>query len=130
MLDNTQKEPFKFRTRSCIEINGDSRGTYSISNQIKFKTSMIRSNDSDAYIHVKETVTVPNTRTTAAPDNRNKNVIFKNCALFINCISDAHDIDVVIPMHNVIEYIYIYIYICIYIYIYIYSKTSGSLWQY
>ena len=104
MLDNTPKE-LEFRTRNCIEINGDSRGTDNISNQIKFKTSMVRSNHSDAYIHVKETVTVPNTGTTAAPDNRNKNVIFKNCALFINCISDAHDIDVVIPTYNVIEHI-------------------------
>ena len=40
------------------------------------------------------------------PNNVNKNVIFKNCATFVNCISrinnvqvdDSHDIDVVISM--------------------------------
>ena len=50
---------------------------------------------SDAYIHAKGTVTIPNTRTAAAAaaaaaDNRNKNVIFKNCATFTNCISEIH----------------------------------------
>ena len=34
-------------------------------------------NYSDAYIHVKWTITVPNTGTAAAPNIRNKNVIFK-----------------------------------------------------
>ena len=41
-----------------------------------------------------------------------KNVIFKNCAPFANCISrinntqvdDAYDIDVIIPVYNLIEY--------------------------
>ena len=45
---------------------------------------------SDANIHAKGTVTIPNTRTAAAADNRNKNVIFKNCAPFTNCISEIH----------------------------------------
>ena len=55
-----------------------------------------------------------------------KNVIFKNCALFTDCISkinntrvdNAKDIDIVMPMYNLIEYSNNY------------SKTSGSLWQY
>ena len=58
--------------------------------------------------------------------NANKNVTFKNFAPFNNCISeinntpadDAHDIDTVLPMYNLIEYSDIY------------SRTSGSLWQY
>ena len=80
---------------------------------------MIRSNlcdYSDAYIHVKGTIAVPNTGAAAAPNNRNKKVIFKNCAPFTNCIikinntqvDDAHDIDVVMPMNNLIEYSDIY----------------------
>ena len=88
---------------------------YKVSNQIKFKTSMIRSNlcdYSDAYIHGKGTRTVPNTGTAAALNNRNKKVTFKDCASFINCISEinntqidvAHDIDVVMLMYNLIEY--------------------------
>ena len=43
---------------------------------------MIRSNlcdYSDAYIHVKGTITVLNTETAAATNNRNKKVILKNC---------------------------------------------------
>ena len=45
-------------------------------------------------------------------DERDKGVIFKNCAPFINCKSEinitemgnAKDIDIVMPMHNSIEY--------------------------
>ena len=90
---------------------------------------MIRSNlydYSDAYIHVKGTIIVPETGTAAAPNNRNKKVIFANCAPITNCISetnntqvdDAHDIDIVKPMYNLIEYSNIY------------SETLESLWQY
>ena len=42
LLDNTTNEPSKFRTRNWVEINDEVRGTYNESNQIKFKTSMIR----------------------------------------------------------------------------------------
>ena len=82
---------------------------------------------SDAYILVKETITVNNTAAADAdPINTKKNVIFKNCAPFTNCISginitrvdNAKDIDIVMPMYNLIEYSYNH------------SKTSGSLWQY
>ena len=52
--------------------------------------------------------------------------MFKNCAPFINCISEINntqidndkDIDIVMPMHNLIEYSDNY------------AKTKGSLWQY
>ena len=81
---------------------------------------------SDAYIHVKGTLTVPNTGTAADPNNRNKKVIFKNCHPFTNCISeinntqidDVHDSELVMAMYDLTEYSDIY------------SKTSGSLWQY
>ena len=51
---------------------------------------------------------------------------FKNCAPFTNCISEinntqvdnAKDIDIVMPMYNLIEYSDNF------------AKTSGSLWQY
>ena len=60
---------------------------------------------SDAYILVKGTIAAGE-QTVATPNNVNKNVIFKNCATFVNCISrinnvqvdDSHDIDVVISM--------------------------------
>ena len=102
------------------------RGAYSPNKQIRFKTTMLRSSlcdYSDAYILVKGNISVNNT---AAANNTNKKVIFKNCAPFTNCISkinntqidNAEYIDIVMPMYNLIEYSDNY------------SKTSGSLWQY
>ena len=93
---------------------------------------MLRSNLSDyadAYIHVKGTITITGARDDTAArqaDERDKGVIFKNCAPFTKCISRIHntdidtaqDIDIVMPMYNFIEYSDNY------------SKTSGSLWQY
>ena len=82
---------------------------------------------SDAYILVKGTISVNNTAAQgAAANNTNKKVIFKNCAPFTNCISEinntqidnAKDIDIVMPMYNLIEYSHNY------------AKTTGSLWQY
>ena len=54
----------QIRTRNWVEINDESRGTYNKTNQVEFKTSMIRSNLCDyshAFIHVKATITVTNT---------------------------------------------------------------------
>ena len=82
---------------------------------------------SDAYILVKGTITVNNIAAADADQNNtNRKVIFKNCAPFINGISEindtqvdnAKDIDIVMPMYNLIKYSDNY------------SKTSGSLWQY
>ena len=66
---------------------------------------------SDAYILVKGNISINNTGTPAAPNNRNKKVIFKNCAPFTNCISkinntqidNAKYIDRIMPMNNLIE---------------------------
>ena len=79
LLDDTTNQQSKFRTRTWTEINNESRAIYNVNNQFKFKTSMIRSNlcdYSDVYIHVKGTITVPNTRIVAAPNNKNKNAFF------------------------------------------------------
>ena len=82
---------------------------------------------SDVYILVKGTITVNNAAAAdAEANNINKKVMFKNCAPFTNCISEinntqidnAKDIDIVMPMYNLIEYSDNY------------SKTFGSLWQY
>ena len=64
----------KFRTRNWVEINYESWGTYRTYNtnsDIKFE--MIEPNllyNSDAYINVKGTITVPNTAASAAPINK------------------------------------------------------------
>ena len=53
LLENTPNQPIKFRTKKCVEINDESRGTYNTNSQIRFKTSMLRSSlcdYSDAYI--------------------------------------------------------------------------------
>ena len=128
--DNTLNQPSKFRTRNWIEINDESKGAYNVNSQIKFKTTMLKSSlcdYSDAYILVKGTITVNNTAAQgAAANNTNKKVIFKNCAPFTNCISEINntqidngkDIDIVMPMYNLIEYNDNY------------AKPTGSLWQY
>ena len=91
MLDDASNEPTKFRTKNWVEINDESRGTYNVDSQIKFKATMLKSSlcdYSDAYIIVKETITVNNTAAVDADaNNTNKKVIFKNCAPFTNCIS-------------------------------------------
>ena len=83
----------------------------------------------DAYILVKRTITTTGAGDDAAArqaDERDKGITFKNWAPFTKCISRinntdidiAQDIDIVMPMYNLIEYSDNY------------WKTSGSLWQY
>ena len=127
LLVDASNKPSKFWTRNWVEINDNIRGAYSPNKQIRFKTAMLRSSlcdYSDAYILVKGNITVNNTAADgAAANNTNKKVIFKNCAPFTDCISkinntqvdNAKDIDIVMPMYNLIEYRDNY------------SKTSGSL---
>ena len=132
LIDDTSNQPSKFRTRNWVEINDESSGAYNVNSQIKFKIVMLKSSlrdYSDAYILVKETITINGRGADAAAiqaDARDKGVAFKNCAPFINCISEinnteidnAKDIDIVMPMYNLIEYSDNS------------GKTSGSLWQY
>ena len=133
LLDNevTSNQLPKFRTRNCVEINDDSRGTYTDAD-IKFKITMLKSDlydYADAYIFVKGTITITrdgDDNATRQADEINKGVTFKNCAPFTKCIStingtdidNARDTDIVMPMYNLIEYSDNY------------SKTSESLWQY
>ena len=84
---------------------------------------------SDAYILLSGTIIISERRANQAArqgDERNKGTIFKDCTSFTDFISqinntqvdNAIDIDVVIPMSNLIEYCGNY------------SKASGSLSQY
>ena len=78
---------------------------------------------SDAFIIVKGDVTLEGGN---AANKRNKYLAFKNNAPFINCISKIHgvkidnaeDLDVVMPMYNLLEYIKNY------------RRTTGCLWNY
>ena len=40
LLDNTPNQPSKFKTKTWVEINDDSRETYKTNSQSKLKTSM------------------------------------------------------------------------------------------
>ena len=84
---------------------------------------------SDTNILVSGTTTVVGGGKNASArvvDKNNKEEIFKNCAPFTSCITEinntkvdnAKDLDVVMPMYDLIEYIDSY------------SKTSGSLYQF
>ena len=42
-LDNTSNQPSKFRTKNWVQINDESRGTYNVNSQIKFKTTILKS---------------------------------------------------------------------------------------
>ena len=78
---------------------------------------------SDAYFIVKGDITLEGDNDA---NKQNKNLAFKNNAPFINCISkingvkidNAEDLDVVMPMYNLLEYSKNY------------KKTTGSLWNY
>ena len=77
LIDDTSNQPSKFRTRNWVEINDESRGAYNVNSQIKFKTTMLKSNlcdYSDAwYILVKGTISVNNTAADdVAVNNTNK----------------------------------------------------------
>ena len=84
---------------------------------------------SDAHMLAKGTITITGEGADDATkrlDERNRGMLFKNCAPFINCkteinnteIGNAKDIDIVMPMYNLIEYRDN----C--------SKTSGSITKY
>ena len=128
LFGTTPNEMPRFITKKWVEVHdqsGEANDRHKPNKPMGFKTSMLRSglcDFSDAYIVVKGVITVTN------PDNakRNKAVAFKNNAPFINCISkingikidNAEDLDVVMPMYNLIEYSKNY------------RKTTGSLWNY
>ena len=115
LLDNevTSNQLPKLRTRNCVEINDDSRGTYTDAD-IKFKITMLKSDlydYADAYIFVKGTITITrdgDDNATRQADEINKGVTFKNCAPFTKCISringtdidNARDTDIVMPMYK------------------------------
>ena len=77
----------RFLTKKSIEINDLSSDQYSVSKNIEFKTSMLRTNlchFSDEYIVVKEKISV---RGTNDAKKRNEMLTFKNDARFKSCIS-------------------------------------------
>ena len=130
--DNESKQLSKSVTREYVEVNSLSN-TYNEKKSIRFKLSMLRSNlcdYSDAYILVKDTITVTAPRVNNNVDNirdkRNRPLILKKNAPFVSCITringelieDADDLDIVMSMYNLLEYSKNY------------RKTIGSLYNY
>ena len=130
--DNESEVLSKFVTREYVRVNS-LLSTYNENKSIRFETPMLRSNlcdYSDAYILVKGTITVTalgaNNGANNIRDKRNRPLILKNNAPFVSCITringelieDADDLDIVIPMYNLLEYSKNY------------RKTIGSLYNY
>ena len=121
-----QINPLNLEQKNWVGISDESIGTYNVNSQIKFKSTMLKFSlfdFSDAYIFVKRKTTITGAGADAAArqaDERDKGVAFKNCASEINNtqIDNAKDIDIVMPMYNLIEYSNNY------------AKTSAGLSKY
>ena len=104
----------------CIRVN------YNVNKEIRIKTSMLKSDlrdFNDAYIVVKGYITLEGDNDA---NKQNKNLVFKNNAPFINCVSkingvktdNAEDLDVAMPIYNLLKYSKSY------------RRTTDSLWNY
>ena len=127
LLNEPENKSSKFATRKWYIINDQNNGQYGegdedIHSPIKFETKVIKPflcDYSDTYILVKGVIKV----TGINPDT---NIVFKNCAPFTRCathINDEHfetaeNLDIVMPMYNLIEYSDNY------------ADSSGSLYQF
>ena len=112
--------PSKFRAKHWVEINKDARETYNTNSQIKFNTLMLKSSlcdYSDPYMLVSGPTTVA-AQAGNNPNNGDKEVVFKNCAPFADCISEINNTQIDNAVHSLIKYSDHY------------WKTSTSLWQY
>ena len=128
LLGTTLDEMPRFITKKWVVVHdqsGSADDRYKPSKQIRFKTSMLRSDlcdYSDAYIVVKGTITV----TRLGSIMYDKKLAFKNNALFVCCIlktnntliDNAEDLDIVMPRYNFLEYSKNDL------------KTAGSFWNY
>ena len=128
LLDTTLDEVPRFITKKWVEVHdqsGSAEDRYKPSKQIRFKTSMLRSNlcdYSDVYIVVKGTITI----TDPNNDAYDKEFTLKNNAPFVSCIlrinntliDNSEDLDIVMPMYNLLEYSKNY------------KKTTGRFWNY
>ena len=130
--DNESEQLSKFVTRQYVKVNILSN-TYNENKSIRFKTPMLRSNlcnYSGAYILVKGEIMVEADHIGAGVDEnrdrKNTPLILKNNAPFILCITkinnefieDADDLDIVMPVYNLLEHSKNY------------RKTIGSLYNY
>ena len=125
LLGSESENLSKFATREYVRVYSLSN-TYDEYKSIRFKTPMLRSDlcdYADAYILVNGTILVNGLN---PRDRTNRPLILKNNVPFVSCITringelieDADDLDIVIPMYNLLEYSKNY------------RKTIGSLYNY
>ena len=111
----------KFVTRKWNIVNDQSSANYDVESEIIYNTEVFKANIcdfKDAYILARGHITITGHQVTQ--------VAFKNCAPFTKCIAkidrtttdDAEDLDLVMPMYNLIEYSSNY------------SETTGNFWFY
>ena len=127
MLGTTLDEVAGFITKNWVDVHdqsGNADDRNKPNKQIRFKTSVLRSDlcdYSDAYIVVKGTITVTRPNSVLY----DKKLAFTNKAPFTSCISkinntlidNSEDLDVVMPMYNLLEYSKYY------------RKITGSFWN-
>ena len=98
LLDNTTNQLSKFGPESWVEITDDLNEVYATDKKTESKISMLKwilCNYSDAYILVKETISVANTaNNTNDANNTNIKVIFKNCAPFQKFLTEINNTQV------------------------------------
>ena len=96
----------KFVTRKWNIVNDQSNANYEVGNEIIYNTEVLKSNlYNNACILVRGYIVT-------TTHNISTQVAFKNCASSGKCttkidgttIDYAEDLDLVMPMHNVIEY--------------------------
>ena len=129
-VDSESENLSKFVTREYVRVNSLSN-TYNENKSIRFKTLMLRSDlcdYADAYVLVNGVITVNGIVNGVENEiiRRDRKLILKNNAPFISCMTrinnelteDADDLDIVMPMYNLLEYSKNYI------------KTIGSLYNY
>ena len=122
----------RFITKHWVEVHdqsGSADDRYKPCKQIRFKTSMLRSDLCDyfdAYIVVKRDITLTKTNGRGIINIRNKFLAFINNVPFTSRISKIHnvltdkaeDLDILMPMYNLLEYSRNY------------RKTTGSFRNY
>ena len=129
LLGSESENLSKFVTREYVRVSSLSN-TYNENKSIRFKTPMLRSDlceYADAYILVNGTITVMAAAdANNIRDEKNRKLILKHNAPFASCITringelieDADDLDIVMPMYNLLEYSKNY------------RKTIGLLYNY
>ena len=132
LLGTTLDEVPRFITKKWVEFHdqsGDANDRYKLNQQIRFKTSMLRSylcDISDAYIVVKDDITLTKTNGRGIIDIRNRFLAFRNNAPFTSSIpkiiivlnKNAKDLDIVMLKYNLLERTKDY------------RKSTENLWNY